>query len=78
MGEVQYLATPREQFLPQLSAIKERLQLKYQGFAEATVDDVVEWTGLDRDSAQKAMQRSATEPLLWQDGESAVTDHQVG
>ncbi len=69
---VQYLATPREQFLASLAAIKEKLQLKYQGFADATVEDVVRWTGLTAADAQNAMNRSATEPLLWQDTELAL------
>lgn len=72
MGEIQYLATPREEFLDKLSVIKEKLQLKYQGFAESTVDDVMAWTGLDQASAENAMKRSATEPLLWQDNEESA------
>ena len=74
MGEIQYLATPREEFLEKLSAIKEKLQLNYQGFAESTVDDVIAWTGLDQASAENAMKRSATEPLLWQDSDLALND----
>ena len=74
LGSTKYLATPREDFLTKLAAIKEKLELNYQGFAEATVKDVVNWTGLDPDSAAKAMKRSATEPLLWQDSESALED----
>ncbi len=73
MGDVQYLATPREQFLPQLRSLKEKLELQYQGFADAEVNDVVRWTGLTQDDAQKAMQRSATEPLLWQDSDTALS-----
>ena len=72
MGDIQHLATERSQFLAQLSAIKGKLQLKYRGFAEATVEEVMEWTGLDLASAENAMQRSATEPLLWQDSNSAL------
>ncbi|MCC0175963.1 HAD-IIB family hydrolase [Waterburya agarophytonicola K14] len=72
IGEIEYLATPREEFLDKLAAIKEKLQLRYGSFSEATVDDVVEWTGLDSTSAAKAMQRSATEPLFWQDSDSAL------
>ena len=67
IGDTQYLATPREQFLDDLLVIKQKLELKYQGFAGATIDDVVQWTGLEANDAQKAMDREATEPLLWQD-----------
>lgn len=69
---IQYLGTPRKQFLDILRSIKGKLKLKYQGFAEATVDDVVHWTKLSRVDAQKAMQREATEPLLWEDTEQAL------
>jgi len=72
MGDVRYLATPREQFLPQLRSLKKQLQLQYQGFADGEVDDIVQWTGLTQDNAEKAMQRSATEPLLWQDSDAAL------
>lgn len=72
IGDIQYLGTPRKEFSDKLSAIKEKLQLRYQGFSGATVDDVMEWTGLDYPSAEKAMQRSATEPLLWQDSDLAL------
>ena len=74
IGEVQHLATPRSHFLPDLAGIKARLKLKYQGFAEATIEDLVSWTGLRKEDAQKAMAREATEPLLWQDSESALTN----
>ena len=75
MGEVKHLGTPREDFLPSLRSLKAKLQLEYQGFADATVDDVVQWTGLSRpEDAQKAMARSATEPLLWQDTDSALKE----
>lgn len=72
IGDIQYLATPREDFLDRLSAIKKNSGFKYQGFSEVKVDNVMEWTGLDHTSAKNAMQRSATEPLLWQDTDSAL------
>lgn len=72
LGDLQYLGISRQDFLDKLALIKIKLDLKYQGFADVTVDDVMKWTGLDRDSADKAMQRSATEPLLWQDSDAAL------
>ncbi len=70
--DIQYLGTPRSQFLESLGSIKEKLHLKYEGFADASVDDVVQWTGLTPSDAQKAMNREATEPLWWQDTELAL------
>ncbi|MBU2886032.1 HAD-IIB family hydrolase [Gilvimarinus agarilyticus] len=41
----------------------------FVGFADMTVEDVIACTGLSHEAATKAMQRDATEPLLWpQDG----------
>ena len=74
--DIQYLGIPRVQFLDSLRSIKEKLQLNYKEFANATVDDVVRWTGLTASDAQKAMQREATEPLLWQDTELALSNFQ--
>lgn len=68
------LGTPRQQFLKDLQQIKQRLGLNYQGFASAMVDDVVQWTGLSAADAEKAMQREATEPILWQDTERALNN----
>lgn len=68
----QYLGVPRHQFLDSLDLIKKKLELNYQGFAESSVEDVVSWTGLTTSDALKAMQRQATEPLLWQDSEQAL------
>lgn len=68
----QYLGTPRHEFLPSLRSLKEKLGLDYQGFADASLDRVVRWTGLTPIAAAQAMQREATEPLYWQDTESAL------
>lgn len=72
-----YLGIPRQQFLESLGKIKQKLELNYQGFASATVDDVVQWTGLPAGDAAKAMEREATEPLLWQDTELALSKFQA-
>lgn len=70
---IKYLGTPRQEFLTHLVKIKTKLQLHYQSFAEAKVTDIVSWTGLSRDDASNAIQREATEPLLWQDTEAKLT-----
>ncbi|WP_052055285.1 mannosyl-3-phosphoglycerate phosphatase [Myxosarcina sp. GI1] len=67
-----YLGTPREQFLAYLRSLKQELNLNYQGFADVTIDVVVKWTDLTVADAQKAMQREATEPILWQDSQLAL------
>ena len=66
------MGIPRKVFLSNLAAIKDELDLNYQGFAESTVEDVISWTGLDPLAARKAMARERTEPLFWQDDEEAL------
>jgi mannosyl-3-phosphoglycerate phosphatase len=72
--DIQHLGMPRSEFLGSLRSIKQKLQLNYHGFSEATVEDVVRWTGLNSSEAQQAMQREATEPILWQDTEQALSN----
>jgi len=59
-----------------LRALVERLRAKhgfrFTGFGDMGVDDVIEATGLDREAAAKALDRAASEPLLWQDSEDAL------
>lgn len=50
-------------------AAKQELGLKFTGFSEMSVPQVVECTGLSFDKAAKAKQRHFSEPLLWQDSE---------
>lgn len=71
-SQSKYLGIPRHQFLEKLRSLKAELNLNYKSFAEATVDDVMDWTGLARSEAQQAMQREATEPILWHDTEVAL------
>ncbi len=70
--DIRFLGTLRKDFLDDLAAIKQELNLNYQGFSESTVEEVVAWTGLDPLSARKAMARELTEPLLWKDDEKAL------
>ncbi|MEX2367327.1 MAG: HAD-IIB family hydrolase [Pseudohongiellaceae bacterium] len=42
----------------------------FTGFADMTVADLTDYTGLDREHAELALQRDYTEPLLWQDSEA--------
>ncbi|MEN8165921.1 MAG: HAD-IIB family hydrolase [Pseudomonadota bacterium] len=44
---------------------------RFTGFADMTLMELVEATGLSRKSAQLAMQRLASEPILWQGDDEA-------
>lgn len=46
----------------------------FTGFADMSVTDVIDATGLSESSAAKAMQRDASEPLLWHDNEAAFAE----
>lgn len=46
----------------------------FTGFADMTVAEVMHHTGLDEASAARAMERSASEPLLWEGSESDRED----
>ena len=56
--------------------ILRNLQLKHSyqftGFADMTTEQLIQSTGLDRVSANAALQREATEPLQWQDSEAKL------
>lgn len=48
----------------------------FTGFSDMTLSDLMEATGLDEESAGKAMQREYGEPLQWQDTEEHLTQFQ--
>lgn len=43
----------------------------FEGFADWTIKDVMKLTNLDENSARQALDRQYSEPLLWQDSETA-------
>ena len=57
-----------------LSGLREKSGFKFVGFADMTVDDVCEATGLDGPGAQLAMQRVASEPIDWADSPEHFAD----
>jgi mannosyl-3-phosphoglycerate phosphatase len=62
----------RPQILMLLAELKRHYD--FTGFAEMSVANVVDCTGLSEAAAAQAMQRLATEPLLWHDKESALIE----
>lgn len=75
----QYVSLSKIQ-LPEILTISQRykkqLDLKFVGFSEMCVEQVVEYTGLTMDKASKAKQRQFSEPLLWQDTEAQFLEFQ--
>ena len=57
----------REELLKVLRQIREEEGFCFEGFADWSLSQVIDWTHLTLGSAQRAMQRDATEPIVWQD-----------
>lgn len=59
-----------------LTAALEPLSSRYRflSFSEMSVDELIDLTGLDVESATLAMQRQYTEPMLWRDSQAALED----
>jgi mannosyl-3-phosphoglycerate phosphatase len=57
--------TPREEILEALKPLHSKYRFK--GYADATIAEIVEWTGLGRQSAERSADRHFSEPLVWQD-----------
>ena len=69
--ELTTLGAPREELVELATVLRARHGFRFQGFAEMSADDVIAATGLDRPGAGRALERNASEPLLWQDSDSA-------
>lgn len=66
------LGAERDRLRSLVTRLREEQGFRFTGFGDMGVDDVVEATGLDAASALQALERSASEPLLWQDSEAAL------
>lgn len=66
----------RAQLLQWLQGQRERYGLQFTSFADMTLAQVQNTTGLSASQADAASQRAWTEPLLWQDSEAALQDLQ--
>ena len=62
----------RQQITELLADLKSRFN--FTGFADMTVTQVIECTGLSEEGAAQAKQRFATEPLLWHDSGAALDE----
>lgn len=48
-----------------LTHLRQRYDFEFRGFGDVNVQQVVDWTGLSPQGAILAMQREASEPLVW-------------
>jgi len=68
---VKYLSPDYAQTLAVLAEIRQTCGFDFVGFAELSDADVASLTGLDQEAAHLARQRLCSEPLVWNDSESA-------
>src|SRR5471030_328072 len=45
--------------------LRKRYDFEFRGFGDVSPQQVADWTGLPHDDAKLAMQRDASEPLMW-------------
>ncbi|WP_044411069.1 HAD-IIB family hydrolase [Thiomicrospira microaerophila] len=62
---VRYLGTARTHILSLIHAWRAQKGWLFEGFADWTLEQVIEQTGLDPQAAQASMQRDVTEPIIW-------------
>ncbi len=64
-NEVQVFGLPRAEILEKLKPL--RGLYKYQGYSDVSLTEIMEWTGLGRQEAERSADRHFSEPLMWQD-----------
>jgi mannosyl-3-phosphoglycerate phosphatase len=69
--KVVHFGASREVLLSVLQRLRED-GASFLGFADMSVEQLVEYTGLAPDMAVRAQQRHGTEPLLWQGSEDEL------
>ncbi|HHH39410.1 MAG TPA: HAD-IIB family hydrolase [Sedimenticola sp.] len=65
-------STARSRILQVLERLRSEHGYHFRGFADMSVAELVEATGLTPDAAEKAKQRDCSEPIQWLDGEEAL------
>jgi mannosyl-3-phosphoglycerate phosphatase len=67
--QVRVFGKPRAEILAELDGLRGSFQ--FTGYAGATIEEVVQWTGLSREAAERSADRQFSEPLIWQDSPEA-------
>lgn len=70
--KLHYFSRPYADLVDKVYSLKTELKLNFTGFYKMTLEQVMEATGLSKEKAMAASQRSATEPLLWQDSQEKL------
>ncbi len=67
--DLEALAPPRSEVLAQLRVLREQEGFRFTGFADMSVEQVAQNTGLSLSAAALAAEREFSEPLRWEDSE---------
>jgi mannosyl-3-phosphoglycerate phosphatase len=70
--EIECFGQPYGELVTCLRAIRFDHGYPFRGFSDMTPDEVASLTGLSHSAAERARQRMASEPLLWQGGEAEL------
>lgn len=68
------LGSDREAIVARLHELREANGWQFSGFADMTLTDLIQHTGLPEESARKAMKRRFSEPLVWKDTDAAFAE----
>ncbi|WP_075187599.1 HAD-IIB family hydrolase [Teredinibacter haidensis] len=64
------LGRERQSIVEKLRELREKFSWGFEGFADMSIERVIELTGLNSSSAEQALRRKFSEPLVWLDSES--------
>lgn len=70
--QVKRFGQRREHLLDVLEPLRGRY--RFRSFSQMSVTELIDLTGLDKRSADTALQRQYTEPMHWRDSEAALAD----
>lgn len=65
--QIHIAGLPRTTILECVHRLRQQQSWKFVGFSDWSIAEIAAETGLDRQAAQAAAHRLATEPILWQD-----------
>lgn len=62
---VKSFCQPREHWLTLINALSAEFTDEFKGFSDASIDEIMQWTGLNKAKAELASQRYYNEPIRW-------------
>lgn len=70
--KVETFGVSRAEILDVLKSL--RAKFKFKGYSDVGVSEIMQWTGLGRQSAERSADRHFSEPLVWQDSPEKEDD----